>query len=137
MEVDKLTPELLKEMTAGLFGEEEKPQPKFYTGASLDVEASVAAGRRIEHKVPYLMVRHNGYKDAISKKATKAQIAKYPQAFERYKEEIRNGKQAPYEGWQELGSPQPGQEHRNLEGLGAGDARTSLDGIRAIGRAIG
>ncbi len=117
MQAEAPDAKLLREMREALFGREDAPQAKFHTHWELDVAASHKAGKRIERPTPYItLIYPESRHSQMSKRATKAQIAKFHREFALYEQEIRHGNQDPYEGWQDVPSDETGQSHGDMGG---------------------
>lgn len=103
MQIDKPEASVIAEFKEAVWGKEEKPRAIFKTHMMLDVTASQEAGRRIERPTPYMALKFPGNpKSLMFRRASAADIAKYAEAFAAYQEEIRNGNEAVYEGWEDV-----------------------------------
>ena len=64
-----------------VFGAPPKRTATFYLHARKDQAASEAAGYPVFHDVPYCTIRLQGEKDFVSREATDAHRAEFPQAW--------------------------------------------------------
>lgn len=125
--IDNPTPEIVQEMNDCVFGKIAKPVVKFKTHMWLDVQASIdeeertGIHKRIERPLPFVKLEFHGNKSGIYQRATEQDIRKYAREFAAYQEEIRHGRETPYEGWQDVGGSQSGQQHGSV---GEPDERT-------------
>jgi hypothetical protein len=72
------TTEQLEQMVTG---KPEKPRAVFFEKAMLSVEESKKEGRRVYHTTVYVKLSHAGVRDSVAYKATKQDIAAYPEEY--------------------------------------------------------
>lgn len=64
---------------------------KVFSHAQLDLEASKAAGRRIYHEQPFILIRYTSSDDGVSRPVTEEDKRRFPSAWAAYLRERETG----------------------------------------------